>query len=180
MNALDLFCGSGGWTRGFLAEGFSVTGVDLERHPAYPLGAGFIKADLQETPILLEFPRGAPLVIVASPPCEEFSRMSMPWTRARNPPEPSLALVERTREIVRAVQPRFWVLENVKGAVPYLGLPVKRVGSRYLWGDFPPFYCKPKHGKARLGPSEGRYHKRSEIPFELARSLARACAGVPT
>jgi site-specific DNA-cytosine methylase len=31
-------------------------------------------------------------LIVASPPCEEYSRWQMPWTRARNPPQPNTDL----------------------------------------------------------------------------------------
>lgn len=29
---VDLFCGLGGWTEGFLAEGYDVIGFDIERH----------------------------------------------------------------------------------------------------------------------------------------------------
>jgi hypothetical protein len=32
---IDLFCGLGGWTEGFLAEGYRVVGFDIERRP-YP------------------------------------------------------------------------------------------------------------------------------------------------
>ena len=28
---IDLYCGLGGWTEGFLAEGFTVYGFDIER-----------------------------------------------------------------------------------------------------------------------------------------------------
>ena len=30
--AIDLFCGLGGWTEGLLAEGYEVTGYDIEAH----------------------------------------------------------------------------------------------------------------------------------------------------
>lgn len=30
--AIDLFCGLGGWTDGLLAEGYDVTGYDIEEH----------------------------------------------------------------------------------------------------------------------------------------------------
>ena len=35
---IDLFCGLGGWTEGFLAEGYRVVGFDNERH-RYPARA---------------------------------------------------------------------------------------------------------------------------------------------
>lgn len=32
MKVYDLFCGLGGWAEGFLAEGYAVTGFDIEAH----------------------------------------------------------------------------------------------------------------------------------------------------
>jgi site-specific DNA-cytosine methylase len=29
---IDLFCGLGGWSEGFLAEGYHCVGFDIERH----------------------------------------------------------------------------------------------------------------------------------------------------
>src|ERR1700726_3240899 len=80
--AIDLFCGLGGWTEGLLAEGYDVVGFDIERHEygehRYPAqlvvqdvltlhGSQFANADL----------------IVASPPCQEYSYMAMPWKLAK-------------------------------------------------------------------------------------------------
>ena len=33
----DLCCGSGGWTDGFLAEGYTVIGIDIARSPKISL-----------------------------------------------------------------------------------------------------------------------------------------------
>lgn len=84
MLCIDLFCGLGGWAEGFLAEGYDVIGFDIERRP-YPG-----QLVLQDVTTLhgSQFRNAA--VIVASPPCEEFTRHMMPWTKRRNPPEPSL------------------------------------------------------------------------------------------
>src|SRR5262245_42383444 len=80
--AIDLFCGLGGWTDGLLSEGYDVIGFDIEQHVygehRYPAqlvvqdvltlhGSQFKKADL----------------IVASPPCQEYSYMAMPWSKAK-------------------------------------------------------------------------------------------------
>ena len=40
-------------------------------------------------------------LIVASPPCDEFSRHDQPWTRARNPPPPDLSLWRAAERIAR-------------------------------------------------------------------------------
>ena len=84
MNPLciDLFCGLGGWAEGFLAEGYDVVGFDIERHvygdQRYPG-----QLVLQDALTLdgRQFRDAA--VIVASPPCTEYSYMAMPWSRAK-------------------------------------------------------------------------------------------------
>ena len=80
--AIDLYCGLGGWTEGLLSEGYDVIGFDIEAHEygdeRYPAtlviqdvltlhGSQFKDADL----------------IVASPPCQSYSYMAMPWGRAK-------------------------------------------------------------------------------------------------
>lgn len=97
---IDLYCGLGGWTEGFLAEGWDVIGFDIERHrylsnvSAEPLdgGAIHIHADFDQYPAQLVLQDVVTLhggqfrnadCIVASPPCQEFSYMAMPWGRAK-------------------------------------------------------------------------------------------------
>ena len=80
--AIDLFCGVGGWTDGLLAERWTVIGFDCERHV---YGDHYYRGQLVLQDVLTlhgkQF-RKADL-IVASPPCQEFSYMAMPWTRAK-------------------------------------------------------------------------------------------------
>lgn len=158
--AIDLFCGLGGWSNGLIAEGWNVTGFDIERHEygeeRYPgtlviqdvltlHGSQFRDADL----------------IVASPPCTEFSYMAMPWKRAKQIARAlrgedefpagyggSRTVAELTalfdacfriqREASEAAgRPIPMVVENVKGAQPWVGRARARYGSFYLWGDVP-------------------------------------------
>ena len=80
--AIDLFCGLGGWASGLLAEGYHVCGVDIERHV---YGAERYPGSLWLQDVLTldgaQFRDAA--LIVASPPCQEFSWMAMPWSRAK-------------------------------------------------------------------------------------------------
>ena len=80
--AIDLYCGLGGWTESLLAEGYYVVGFDIERHEygehRYP---GQIVIQDVRTLHGSQFKNAA--LIVASPPCQEFSYMAMPWSRAK-------------------------------------------------------------------------------------------------
>jgi site-specific DNA-cytosine methylase len=79
---IDLFCGLGGWTKEFLAEGFDAVGFDIERHE---YGDKRYPAQLVLQDVLTihgsQFRNAA--AIVASPPCQKYSYMAQPWSRAK-------------------------------------------------------------------------------------------------
>jgi hypothetical protein len=158
--AIDLCCGLGGWTEGLLAEGWRVRGYDIEAHEygdeKYP--AELVLRNVLEM-------HGSELadadLIVASPPCTEYSYMAMPWTRAKQIaralrgedefPEPYRG--SRTIEQLNAIFDACFrlqreasaaagrhipmVVENVKGAQPWVGRAAWSFGSFFLWGDVP-------------------------------------------
>jgi hypothetical protein len=82
MLAIDLFCGLGGWTDGLLAEDFDVIGFDVERHD-YGTGGYPGQLVLQDVMTIDGAQFQDASLIVASPPCQEFSYMAMPWSRAK-------------------------------------------------------------------------------------------------
>lgn len=149
--AIDLYCGLGGWTEGLLAAGYNVIGFDNERH-AY--GELRYPGQLVIQDVLTlhgsQF-KGADL-IVASPPCQRYSYMAMPWQRSRRLAEHYRASPERQlelnalfnacfriqREAIEAAG-RFipLVVENVKGAQAWVGRSRWHFGSFHLWGDVP-------------------------------------------
>jgi len=146
--ALDLFCGLGGWTEGLLAEGYYVVGFDIERHE---YGEHRYPGQLVIQDVLTihgsQFKDAA--LIVASPPCQFFSYCAMPWTRAKqlaaeiraDPTrlEKELALFNACfriqREACEAAGRHIpMVVENVRGAIPWVGRSRWNWGSFHFWG----------------------------------------------
>ena len=137
----DLFCGLGGWTEAFLAEGYRAVGFDIERHDygtgGYP--GELILRDIRSI-------HGSELkdaaVIVASPPCQAYSYRAMPWKRAKALPPPDNTLFNECFRIQREASEAAGhyiplIVENVRGAQKWVGRAQWNYGSFYLWGDVP-------------------------------------------
>ena len=138
---IDLYCGLGGWAEGFLAEGWDVIGFDIERHD---YGAGGYPGHLvlQDVTTLHGRQFSNADCIVASPPCQAYSYRAMPWKRAKALPPPSNELFDACFRIQREAREAAgrhipMVVENVRGAQPWVGRARYRYGSFYLWGDVP-------------------------------------------
>lgn len=153
--AIDLYCGLGGWAEGFLVEGYDVIGFDIERHD-YGTGGYPGQLVLQDVrtihgaqfkPILHRI-----ACFVASPPCQKYSYMAMPWKKAKS----LAAWYQQSRERMEELNALFnvcfriqceasetagrripLIVENVKGAEPWVGRARWHHGSFYLWGDCP-------------------------------------------
>jgi len=167
---IDLCCGKRfGWTRGFVAEGWHAIGFDIEPVPDYP--GEFHQQDVRTLSGKSLARTYSPAVFVASPPCQEFTRQMLPWTKAKNPPEPDLSIIEACQRIAREAGLPL-VMENVRKAQDYIGTAKAHYGSRYLWGDIPPLLplAEPSR-KEHL--SSTAVAERSEIPFELSSYIAR-------
>lgn len=129
-------------------EGWDVVGFDIERHQ---YGEHKYPAQLVLQDILTidgrQF-RGRVSLIVASPPCQKYSYMAMPWTRAKDLerwyrdeayPERIVelrALFDACFRIAREAECPI-VVENVRGAQTWVGRARATFGSFYLWGDVP-------------------------------------------
>jgi len=166
MKVLDLFSGLGGFSEAFLRSGDEV--VRVENNP--------LLSEVPNTSIedvramrdrLLEFKlSGQPIrsidVVVASPPCLEFSMAySSPRSVARRNGEewsPSMELVEITLEIIQIISPRWWVIENVIGSISYfekIGLVPHQIhGACVFYGNFPKFSTPKMKTKAQKDSME--------------------------
>jgi ssDNA-binding Zn-finger/Zn-ribbon topoisomerase 1 len=175
--AIDLYAGLGGWSAGFLAEGWDCMGFDIERHQyakkcptcdgtgnfyRHDEDGDFLECDCYEDldnygKVWERYPAQLVLqdvltlhgsqfrnadCIVASPPCQAYSYRAMPWKRAKALPPPSNELFDACfriqREACEAAGRHIpLVVENVKGAQPWVGRAAWHYGSFYLWGDVP-------------------------------------------
>jgi len=126
--ALDLYSGTGAATAAFRRRGWSVFTVDLDQ-----AGGPDVVGDVRKLPIS----GGGVDFLWASPPCAGFSDAN-PNNRLAIAGRPSLECIFATLQAVRDLRPRFWILENVRGAIPFLGIPVQKIGPWCLWGYFPP------------------------------------------
>jgi hypothetical protein len=149
--AIDLFCGLGGWTEGLLEEGYRVVGFDIERHV---YGDHRYPAQLVLQDVLTihgsQFRQAA--LIVASPPCQEFSYMAMPWSKAKQKRADYLSGARDVKQLTALFDACFriqreaseaaghhipLVVENVRGAQEWVGKSRWNFGSFHLWGDVP-------------------------------------------
>ena len=173
-----------------MAAGFRVIGFDIERHSiqvekfARPEGDGWVtastkpkyypgstraqgRADGSTAPSSAMRPS-----IVASPPCQNYSYLAMPWSRSKDPNNSKAAKalrrkwetegpdnrlfdacfrIQREAIMARWLQLKHcctrpggcWrcyiplIVENVRGAQPWVGRSAWNYGSFHLWGDVP-------------------------------------------
>lgn len=137
MNAIDLFAGCGGLSRGFMDAGFDIiVGVDND-HAALKTfainhnGAVPLNADLSKQETFDEIKKIAKNreidVIIAGPPCQGFS-----LTGPRNFDDPRNKLYLAVLEMVRQYQPKGFIIENVPGmATMYDGQVKNEVLRRF-------------------------------------------------
>jgi len=120
MNAIDLFAGCGGLSKGFMDAGFDIlVGVDNDQAALNTFalnhnGAIAMKADLSKQETFDEIKRIAGNrtidVVIAGPPCQGFS-----LTGPRNFDDERNKLYLAVIEIVKQYRPKAFIIENVPG-----------------------------------------------------------------
>lgn len=175
MKVLELFCGLGGWSKGFAELGYDCTGIDI-KNLGYPFR--FIKADLFDWE-----PDQHYEIVLASPPCTEFS-IAKKWALGTQDERQGLDLIYRTFHLIEKIKPKFWVLENVKYLAEFLPEPKEKIRYlknkqgkwAYLWGNFPNLGFFPEMIEYVKHDDLSRSEKslRGLIPIQLSRVMAKS------
>lgn len=124
--SVDLFCGAGGMTVGFKAAGIkSLISNDIEEsacttlrinNPEIPVLCGDITQGEIKDIIVKVAKEGSADIICGGPPCQGFS---MAGFRSEN--DPRNQLFREFVDIVKRVNPKVIVFENVEGILSYQG-----------------------------------------------------------
>jgi hypothetical protein len=197
MKVLDLFCGLGGWSKGFHAEGYECIGVDIV-DVGYPYKIIIKDLSKIDDEFIEQLKKENFDIIVSSPPCRDVTAFARCYgKRWKNPPNPEnfVKLFNSAMKIIEALKPKYWLIENVKGSEQYIDIKPKFIGNfqrgkkHCLWGWFPDFIFTPKDKilTYRDGsfpePIKEHHNKlqswlNAEIPFEVSNSLARTISNV--
>ena len=184
---LDLYSGLGGASEAFVQAGWDV--IRIENNPELSYVPFTRTLDVNDwadwAPDL-----GRIDLIWASPPCREFSTgYSSPMSKAiragnKDEYDPDLTLVMNAIDIIEYLKPKWWIIENVRGAVryfePLLDRPKQNIGPFCLWtSGSVPYITMPygfTHSKMdgdTWSTDPLRANRRAMIPFEVSFALLR-------
>jgi len=133
---------------------------------------------------------GQPEIIIAGPPCLEFSNAysgpKMKHYRANgglDSYEPDMSLVWACQDLISYVKPKWWIVENVAGACPYFdevfGTHEQKISGFVLWGRFPQLILPSnfKHSKFEndtWSTDPLRANRRAVWPLEISQAVLTA------
>jgi len=174
--AIDIYAGLGGWSEGLLAEGYRVVGFDIEQH-VYGEARYPAQLVLQDALTIHGSQFKDAALIVASPPCQAYSYMAMPWSRAKQIEREYRDGTRDVRQLTALFDACFriqreaceaagrhipMVVENVCGAQKWVGRSQWNFGSFHLWGDVPALM--PIVTRVRKGKSNVHFHEQTGLP----------------
>lgn len=155
MKVIDLFCGLRGWSAAFRDRGHDVFTLDKSNRFVPDLCSDILDVKASD------FPQ-RPDVILASPPCEGFSRLryAFNWKTSEVgehipisvKSKLGIKILQKTVALVRELEPRYFIIENPVGKMRHMAevgqferrtVTYCQYGSDAqkptdLWGGFPP------------------------------------------
>ncbi|UOQ74096.1 DNA cytosine methyltransferase [Hymenobacter cellulosilyticus] len=121
---IDLFCGIGGLTHGFVMEGFNVVaGIDSDETCKYTFennnNSKFICNDITKVTsneVLSLFPKDSIKILIGCAPCQSFSRYT---SGNRNSDDNKWSLLLYFAKLIEDIQPEIVSMENVPQLAKY-------------------------------------------------------------
>lgn len=150
VKALDLFAGLEGWSQSFKDRGHDIFSVDYSTDFNVSLHKDIRDLKVDDLP-------WKPDIILASPPCEKFSVLTVGrnWNLDNTPKnekvQEAVDIVLAALKFIEDVNPKYWIMENPRGKLRKLDFmaPYHRETVTYcqyglnfmkptdLWGVFP-------------------------------------------
>ena len=96
------------------------------------------------------------------------------------PYDPDMSILDCGLDIIRMLKPKYWIVENVRGASPYFSQvmgKVRQINEAYFfWGNFPSFVPDEFPSKAEKDERRNplRANVRGKIPMEISEALLAA------
>lgn len=155
MKVVDLFCGLGGWSNAFWQRGHDVITLDNNKRFDPNICMNILDAKASDFPF-------RPDIILASPPCEGFTRLRYAFNWKMSEVGESIPtsvksrlgikILQKTLALIHELQPRYFIIENPVGKMRYMPelVDLERKTVTYcqygsdaqkptdLWGVFPP------------------------------------------
>ena len=178
---IDLFCGAGALTHGFVLEGFNVVaGLDADKSCKYAYetnnpGATFIEKkieDVQAAEIMRWYPEGDMKILVGCAPCQPYSA----YNRRVQDREQKWKLLSNFANLISEIKPDIVSMENVPNLTTFRNGKIYQDflkaldDNKYEVSTYPDVFCpdygipqrrkrlvlfasKPKYGKINLLPA---------------------------
>lgn len=144
IKVLELFAGSRSIGKAAESLGYEVFSSDIKNFEKIDYAINVLSFDSKKVPF-------KPDIIWASPPCTYFSVASIGkhWNKNHTPKSKNallgVAYVEKTLQIIKELNPKFWYIENPRGKLRKLEV-VKGLPRATIW------YCK--YGDNRAKPTD--------------------------
>lgn len=154
-SVIDLFCGAGALTHGFVREGFNVVaGLDADESCRYAYesnnnGAIFISGGIEHVKgadLATHYPERDTKILVGCAPCQPYS----PYNKRKRYPENKWKLLTSFSDRISEIKPDIVSMENVPDLVTFKNGRVyrdfvERLKQDYTVMQYPAVFC-PEYG----------------------------------